>query len=31
MQQRVSDLDSELYADAFPYWPRIDAKRKNRR
>ncbi len=31
MQQRVSDLDGELYADAFPYWPRIDAKRKNRR
>lgn len=31
MQQRVSDLDGELYADTFPYWPRIDAKRKNRR
>jgi len=31
MQQRVSDLDGELYADAFPYWPRIDAKRKSRR
>jgi uncharacterized protein (DUF2164 family) len=31
MQQRVSDLDGELYADAFQYWPKIDAKRKNRR
>ena len=31
MQQRFSDLDGELYADAFQYWPKIDAKRKNRR
>jgi uncharacterized protein (DUF2164 family) len=31
MQQRVSDLDGELYADEFQYWPKIDAKRKNRR
>jgi uncharacterized protein (DUF2164 family) len=31
MQQRVADLDGELYADAFQYWPKIDAKRKNRR
>jgi uncharacterized protein (DUF2164 family) len=31
MQQRAADLDGELYADAFQYWPRIDAKRKNRR
>ncbi|MGA2832529.1 MAG: DUF2164 domain-containing protein [Terracidiphilus sp.] len=31
IQQRVSDLDGELYADAFQYWARIDAKRKNRR
>jgi uncharacterized protein (DUF2164 family) len=30
MQQRVSDLDGELYADEFQYWPKIDAKRKNR-
>jgi len=31
MQQRAADLDGELYADEFQYWPRIDAKRKNRR
>jgi uncharacterized protein (DUF2164 family) len=31
MQQRVSDLDGELFADEFQYWPKIDAKRKNRR
>ena len=32
MQQRVSDLNGELYADEFQYWPRLDAKkRKNSR
>jgi uncharacterized protein (DUF2164 family) len=31
MQQRVADLDGELFADEFQYWPKIDAKRKNRR
>jgi uncharacterized protein (DUF2164 family) len=31
MQQRVADLSGELYADEFSYWPRIDAKRRNRR
>lgn len=31
MQQRVSDLSGELYADEFPYWPRLDAKRKSSR
>ena len=31
MQQRVSDLSGELYADEFQYWPKVDAKRKNRR
>ena len=31
MQQRVADLDGELYADEFQYWPKIDAKRKTRR
>jgi len=31
MQQRVGDLDGELYSDEFQYWPKIDAKRKNRR
>jgi len=29
--QRVSDLNGELYADEFQYWPRADAKRKSRR
>jgi uncharacterized protein (DUF2164 family) len=31
LQQRVSDLDGELYANEFQYWPKIDKKRKNRR
>jgi uncharacterized protein (DUF2164 family) len=31
MQQRVTDLSSDLYADEFQYWPRSDAKRKSRR
>ena len=31
MLQRVSDLNGELYADEFQYWPRADAKRKSRR
>jgi len=31
MQQRVSDLNGELYADEFQYWAKIDSKRKNRR
>ena len=31
IQQRAADLDGELYADAFQYWVKIDAKRKNRR
>lgn len=31
MQQHVTDLDGELYAPEFPYWPKIDSKRKNRR
>ena len=31
MQQRVSDLNGELFADEFQYWSRVDAKRKNRR
>lgn len=31
MQQRVTDLSGELYADEFQYWSRADAKRKNRR
>lgn len=31
LQQRVTDLDGELYADEFQYWPRVEQKRKNRR
>ena len=31
MQQRVADLSGEHYVDEFPYWPRVDAKRKSRR
>lgn len=31
LQQRLADLSGELYADEFQYWPKIDAKRKNRR
>ncbi len=31
MQQRAADLDGELYADAFQYWVKVDAKRKSRR
>ncbi len=28
LQQRVQDLDGELFADAFQYWPKVDRKRK---
>lgn len=28
---RVADLSGELYADEFPYWPRVDEKRKRKR
>lgn len=31
MEQRVSDLNGELYADEFQYWPKVDSKRRNRR
>ncbi len=31
MQQRISDLNGELYADEFQYWPKVDSKRKSRR
>jgi uncharacterized protein (DUF2164 family) len=30
MELHVSDLNGELYADEFQYWPQIDKKRKNR-
>ncbi len=31
LTQRVADLDGELFADEFQYWPRQAAKRKPRR
>lgn len=31
MQQRVTDLDGELYSPEFEYWPKIDRKRKKQR
>jgi len=31
MAERVSDLNGELYADEFQYWPNVDKKRKSRR
>ena len=31
MQQRVVDLNGELYEDPFQYWPKVDSKRKTRR
>lgn len=31
IQHRLSDLEGELYAPEFQYWPNIDRKRKNRK
>lgn len=31
LTQRIADLNGELFADEFQYWPRADAKRKSRR
>jgi uncharacterized protein (DUF2164 family) len=31
LQQRVADLEGELYEEPFQYWPRQAAKRKGRR
>lgn len=31
LAMRVSDLNGELFADEFQYWPQVDAKRKTRR
>ena len=28
MQQRIADLEGELYEDEFQYWPRAEAKRR---
>jgi uncharacterized protein (DUF2164 family) len=30
MQSRISDLNGELFADEFQYWPRLDAKRRKK-
>ncbi len=29
-QQRIADLEGELYAPEFQYWPTVDRKRKKR-
>jgi uncharacterized protein (DUF2164 family) len=31
MTQRVTDLNGELYGDEFQYWPRVAARKRNRR
>jgi uncharacterized protein (DUF2164 family) len=31
IQQRMSDLEGELYAPEFQYWPNIERKRKKER
>jgi uncharacterized protein (DUF2164 family) len=31
MATRVSDLRGELFADEFQYWPKVDAKQRQRR
>jgi len=31
IQQRMSDLESELYVPEFQYWPNIERKRKKER
>lgn len=30
IQRHVSDLNSELYAEEFQYWPNVERKRKQR-
>ncbi|HZL49742.1 MAG TPA: DUF2164 domain-containing protein [Terracidiphilus sp.] len=30
LQQRVADLNGELFSDEFQYWPRVASKKKNR-
>lgn len=30
MQLRIGDLNGELYADEFQYWPRLAAKRRGK-
>ena len=31
MERYLTDLGGELYAHEFQYWPKIDAKRRNKR
>ncbi len=31
IQQRVGDLEGDLYVPEFEYWPKVDRKRKNQR
>jgi uncharacterized protein (DUF2164 family) len=31
LQQRVGDLNGELFGDEFQYWPKADAKRRAKR
>jgi uncharacterized protein (DUF2164 family) len=28
IQQRVLDLSGDLFADEFPYWPKVEAKKR---
>ena len=30
LQQRISDLNGELYAEEFQYWPKLEKKRRSR-
>jgi uncharacterized protein (DUF2164 family) len=30
VQSRVSDLNGEMFADEFQYWPRLDANRRRK-
>lgn len=31
IQQRVGDLEGDIYVPEFEYWPKVDRKRKNQR
>ena len=31
LQQRVAEVDIEVHQDEFPYWPKFDKQRKDRR
>jgi uncharacterized protein (DUF2164 family) len=30
LQARVMEVDTEVYEDEFPYWPRLDRKRRGK-